>query len=710
MRKLPLFFVLALLALAVFSQPAINDPVLTTSVTSVVTKSGAVRAIGGSLKHLEMNLSVPEKTDWQLPTYPMATVKDSEGNALLAIKEGNPPTPFAYSYSIDVLTKARMTDYLPPSYTIPDGIRVYSLPSPGIQSDDKEIIELAKRLTENSTSDFEKVARLAIWAHKNIVYDEAMTGREESATWVLANKRGVCTEFATLFIALARASGIPARYLTGYSYTSEKGWLGHAWAEVYIGVWVPVDPTWMEAGHLDATHIQVTMSASQKVDSNVFVYMTPGARLEWSGSGMLGSKISEVEVKDSRSMPESSDYELALGAQKIRFGEKTVVYAKLTSKDYHVVDLTIVPCSGENSLAVVGEKEKFALLEPGKEKVVAWEVTAPASLDPSYFYTCPVILNSAYLAEKKASIEMHENTKSVQFDAWAEKSQLNLGDGQTISFSSQSYPTGAKITVIAEDNIYQFPASKASQEISFTPESPGAKEAWVFSNFGGVVRIPYSVTVSRSLSLGKTSIPQRLVESGSMAVSIPILSNSSTPHGVRVTASYGGSSRSAFATFSGKYVFNFTFSNLEAGQGLLSVRADGQGESIEGKIPIEVMPKPSVSIQTSFSNGGDLTNVTFTASKTGDARNIRLYIDGKIAPLSGGSGTIGLSTGSHSMKVVWYDAYGQEFSFEKELLVPKKGTIFEFPGAGSPCPSLLIVLVLFLFASGKAINNTKNIN
>ena len=707
MRKALLCIVLLSLTLLVFSQSAsIKDPVLTTSVTSTVTKSGTVRAIGGSLRYVELNLSVPQKSDWQLPTYPITTVKDSEGNALLWVKDNNPTTPYAYSLSTEVLTKARVTDYLPASYGAPEGLSEYLLPAPGIESDDRAIIELAKRIIENSTSEFEKAARLAIWVHANVGYDEAMTGQEKSATWVLANRRGVCVEFSTLFIALARASGIPSRYVSGYSYTSSKGWLGHAWAEVYIGDWVPIDPTWMEAGHLDATHIQVMASKSRESESRIFVYMTPGARLDWSGSDSLGSGISEVQVKDSNEMEADSNYGLSLGAQKISFGSETVVYATIKSKDYRVIDLTLSPCSGANA-PVIEDRERFAILKPGEETVVVWEVAAPSSLNPDYYYTCPLTLNSFYLQVKRATLEMHEKTQNMQFDAWAEKDSLKLGESQKISFSSQNYPSGAKISVVAEDKAYAFQASKALQEVVFTPESPGAKDAWVFSNFGGVKKISYKVTLARSLSLGKISIPERLIETGSLSVSVPITSNSTVPQAVRVIADYGGEAYFETATFAGLHTFNFTFSNLKPGTSLLSVKAEGQGESIEGKIPIEVMPKPSVSIQTSFSNGGDATNVTFIPSKTGDARNIRVYIDGKIAPLSGGSGTIGLAPGTHPMKVVWHDAYGQEFSFEKELIVPKKGTTFELTESGSPCPcpSLLIVLALFLFASGRALNN-----
>ncbi|MFH0817838.1 MAG: transglutaminase-like domain-containing protein [Candidatus Micrarchaeota archaeon] len=694
----------------VYPQSAdITDPVLTSSVNSIVTKSGTVRAIGGSFVFVELNISAPQKTNWQLPVYHGSTVKDSEGNTLFSIKENSPKNPLTYSFPTEVLTKARMTDSLPNNYSVPENLKKYLLPSQGIESDDIAIAKFARSITENSTSDFERAAKLAIWVHENLEYDESMTGKEESATWVLSNRRGVCAEFTTLFIALARAAEIPARYVSGYSYANSKGWLGHAWAEVYLGEWVPIDPTWMEAGHLDATHIQMSAQTSGKSESYAFAYLTPGARLDWSGSGTLGSKIREVEVKDVQKMPAESGYSLIAATQKISFGGETVVYAKISSKDYRVIDLELASCSGDSSLSV-DEPKRFEILSPGEEKVIVWKVKAPTSLNPNYYYTCPLVLNSAYLAGKKANIEMRENEREAVFDAWLEKSSLSLGEGQKLLFSATNFPAGAKLSVVAGDKLYSFTASKTTQEVSFVPSSPGEQTAWVFSNFGGVKKLTYSVLAQPSmLSFGKLILPGRIAEGGELAISVPVASSTANPLKVKVTAIYDGEELSSYATFYGTKTFNFTFENLKAGEGVLTVRAESEGINTERKVMVDVASKPFVTIQTSYSNGGNLTNVTFVASKTGDARRILIYIDGEIAPLSGGSGTISLSPGTRQMKVVWQDAYGQEFSFEKELYVPKKGTIFE-TSTTSICPSFLIIPLLFVFASAKGLNNTKNTN
>lgn len=68
---------------------------------------------------------------------------------------------------------------------------------------------------------------------------------------VYANRKGVCQDFANLFITLARLLGIPARYRMGYIFTGAnyenkiQSDASHAWAEVYIPYigWRGFDPT-----------------------------------------------------------------------------------------------------------------------------------------------------------------------------------------------------------------------------------------------------------------------------------------------------------------------------------------------------------------------------------------------------------------------------------------------------------------------------------
>ena len=70
---------------------------------------------------------------------------------------------------------------------------------------------------------------------------------EATALEILEDRRGDCSEHALLFVALCRAAGIPARRCSGYVCVGED-WGAHAWAEVWTGAWMGVDPTTNDVG------------------------------------------------------------------------------------------------------------------------------------------------------------------------------------------------------------------------------------------------------------------------------------------------------------------------------------------------------------------------------------------------------------------------------------------------------------------------------
>jgi transglutaminase-like putative cysteine protease len=79
-------------------------------------------------------------------------------------------------------------------------------------------------------------------------YDKSGTGwGKGDVTWACSAKRGNCTDFHTLFVAMARAAGIPARFEIGLPLPDQRG-AGdipgyHCWARFWIdgAGWLPVD-------------------------------------------------------------------------------------------------------------------------------------------------------------------------------------------------------------------------------------------------------------------------------------------------------------------------------------------------------------------------------------------------------------------------------------------------------------------------------------
>ena len=82
---------------------------------------------------------------------------------------------------------------------------------------------------------------------REFTYDRTVTNVYSSVNDVLALRAGVCQDFAHLFVAVARAMGAPARYVSGYIHTpGEKAVAAsHAWAEAWIAGrgWIGFDAT-----------------------------------------------------------------------------------------------------------------------------------------------------------------------------------------------------------------------------------------------------------------------------------------------------------------------------------------------------------------------------------------------------------------------------------------------------------------------------------
>ena len=101
----------------------------------------------------------------------------------------------------------------------------------------------------------QRVETLNDWVYDNL--EKSYTVNATTATAVLKNMAGDCTEHTLLLTTLARAEGIPAREVTGLIYAGDElgKFVHHAWVEVYVdGGWMAADPAF-DQFPADATHI-----------------------------------------------------------------------------------------------------------------------------------------------------------------------------------------------------------------------------------------------------------------------------------------------------------------------------------------------------------------------------------------------------------------------------------------------------------------------
>src|SRR3989338_6012417 len=179
-----------------------------------------------------------------------------------------PENSIDYRYTGKIETKNSMIkinnkiDF--PIRELPEDVLIYTKPSKTIDSDNEDIIRLASEIAKGEDDLFIVVFKVGEWTKHNIKYDLSTLTADVSqkASWVLENRYGVCDELTSLFIAMLRSLGIPARFVSGISYTNSElfpeKWGPHGWAEVYFPDygWVPFDVTYGEFGWIDPTHIK----------------------------------------------------------------------------------------------------------------------------------------------------------------------------------------------------------------------------------------------------------------------------------------------------------------------------------------------------------------------------------------------------------------------------------------------------------------------
>ena len=147
---------------------------------------------------------------------------------------------------------------IPATAAEPDLAR-YLRPEPLLESDDPAIRAEAARLVAGVTDPRGRAEKLT--RAVNGLLDKKPTVSLPSAREVLRTKVGDCNEHTALYVAMARALGIPARIAVGLAYT-RGAFFYHAWPEVYIdegrgrGLWLPVDPTFNQFP-ADATHVRL---------------------------------------------------------------------------------------------------------------------------------------------------------------------------------------------------------------------------------------------------------------------------------------------------------------------------------------------------------------------------------------------------------------------------------------------------------------------
>jgi len=203
-------------------------------------------------------------------------------------------------------------------------------------------------------------------------FDNIATSQRVGALKAHQNKRGVCTEFSDLFVALSRANGIPSRELEGFAFTDDQKIVSlsanndilHSWAEYWDShkeVWVPVDPTWSKTTH--------GMDFLTKFDLGHFIFVIHGQNsLQPFPPGFYRTNNNQrniqVEFADKLINPPTVEFgvELKIDKEKLKLVVKnkslTPVYkskVKLLGwkkKDSSEKEISFLPPLGEKEIVI----------------------------------------------------------------------------------------------------------------------------------------------------------------------------------------------------------------------------------------------------------------------------------------------------------------------------------------------------------------------
>jgi hypothetical protein len=179
----------------------------------------------------------------------------SNGNVIVTVKPvaARPGTEFPYKGSDAAILEAMR-------------------PTRFLQSEHKEVIDLARRAIGDTKDAAEAAKRIEAFVGKH-VENRSLSIGYASAAEVAASKQGDCTEFAVLTAAMCRAVGIPSRVVVGVAYVAEfgghQGFGGHAWTQAYVGdKWIGLDASFRGSGRggYDAGHITLAIGNGNPED------------------------------------------------------------------------------------------------------------------------------------------------------------------------------------------------------------------------------------------------------------------------------------------------------------------------------------------------------------------------------------------------------------------------------------------------------------
>ncbi len=286
MKNISLFLLLILIPITIALEPDLNfkEMYIDLDISSTIDVE--------KVDYVSAELSLVPRDDGNqkitnLITDPLAVFNEDR----LLYKWINPQDNLYFSLKSNIITKnniVKIKEKIQFPIVVEDEYLRYTKPKENIDIN-QDIIERASKIIEGEDDLYVVVYKIAEWIENNIEYSlNTLTAEvSQKSSWVLENRYGVCDEISSLFVAMLRSLGIPAKFITGVAYTNWNNindFGSHAWVEVYFPGygWIPYDITYGQFAYIDLTHIKL----KESIDSD-----ESSTKYTWKGGDIKTKKL-----------------------------------------------------------------------------------------------------------------------------------------------------------------------------------------------------------------------------------------------------------------------------------------------------------------------------------------------------------------------------------------------------------------------------------
>lgn len=405
------------------------------------------------LNYVSANLTLfPRNNEFQESSYelisnPIAAV--SSNKDFILYKWDNPKeTELIYGLDSKIKTKTNFKKIKEkikfPIEEIPE-LEEYTKESETITSGDPKIKKKANELIEGEDDLYVIAHKIASWTKENINYSlETLTEDvSQNSSWVLENKKGVCDELTSLFVAMLRSVNIPSRMVSGHAYTNVlNGFGNHAWAEVYFPGygWVPFDPTYGQIGYVDSTHIVFQHSIDIKEADVKYAWKSYGVEVD-AGKLDIESKV----ITKGSLYKEDVKINTRLLNKEVGPGSYVPLEIEIENPNDYYLPITLYLTKAPKEIR---EKEKQILLKPKQVKKDFFIIEIPKETDKGFIYTSKVEVADSFQNIFSDEIKFSEDYNIYTLDDAVKKiSQLKEEE-------KKIYSANVKIDCIKDKSFY----------------------------------------------------------------------------------------------------------------------------------------------------------------------------------------------------------------------------------------------------------------